>query len=178
MEFLYQRLHSIDISFAFLTSIPVLHYPSQSMKISHLLATCTLALVSLTTQAAGPSTESNKRIVLDFYEAALVRQDVDAAVKFIGPTYIQHNPTAPDGVEGLKGFIKFLKEKYPNRKGEIKRVIAEGDLVVLHVHSKSTPEDRGSAIMDIFRLDNGKIVEHWDVIQPIPEKAANPNSMF
>lgn len=133
------------------------------------------ATLSLAADAVG---EANKKIVLAFYDAALVKMDVDAAAAFIGPKYIQHNPGAPDGIEGLKGLVKFLKEKFPNRKSEIKRVIADGDLVVLHVHSKSTPEDRGNAIMDIFRLENGKIVEHWDVIQPVPEKAANANGMF
>ncbi len=145
--------------------------------IKTLIAAITLSVGSLGL-AADATGEANKKVVLEFYDAALTKMDVDAAVKFIGPKYIQHNPIAPDGIEGLKGFIKFLKEKYPNRKGEIKRVIADGDLVVLHVHSKSTPEDRGNAIMDIFRLENGKIVEHWDVIQPVPEKAANPNTMF
>jgi predicted SnoaL-like aldol condensation-catalyzing enzyme len=141
-----------------------------------------MAALALTLASAAHSAdaigEANKKIVVDFYEAALGRMDVDAAVKFFGPKYIQHNPTAPDGIEGFKGFIKFLKEKYPNRKSEIKRVMADGDLVILHVHSKSTPEDRGSAIIDIFRLENGKIVEHWDVIQAIPEKAAHGNTMF
>ena len=150
----------------------------KSMKpIKTLIAVLSLSVGSLAL-AADALGEANKKTVLAFYDAALVKLDADAAVAFIGPKYIQHNPTAPDGIEGLKGFIKFLKEKYPQRKGEIKRVIAEGDLVVLHVHSKSTPEDRGNAIMDIFRLENGKIVEHWDVMQPVPEKAANPNTMF
>ncbi len=76
------------------------------------------------------------------------------------------------------GLIKFLAEKYPNRSSDIKRVIADGVLIVLHLHAKPTLEDRGSAIVDIFRVENGKIVEHWDVIQPVPEKAANANSMF
>ena len=145
--------------------------------IKTLIAALSLSVGSLAL-AADALGEANKKTVLAFYDAALVKLDADAAVAFIGPKYIQHNPTAPDGVEGLKGLIKFLKEKYPQRKGEIKRVIADGDLVVLHVHSKSTPEDRGNAIMDIFRLENGKIVEHWDVMQPVPEKAANPNTMF
>ncbi len=145
--------------------------------IKTLIAALSLSVGSLAL-AADALGEANKKTVLAFYDAALVKLDADAAVAFIGPKYIQHNPTAPDGIEGLKGLIKFLKEKYPQRKGEIKRVIADGDLVVLHVHSKSTPEDRGNAIMDIFRLENGKIVEHWDVMQPVPEKAANPNTMF
>ncbi len=96
----------------------------------------------------------------------------------LGSQYKQHNPTAADGAEGLKGFIDFLKSRFPNQKGEIKRVIAEGDLVVLHVHSTRGDSTPGRAIVDIFRLENGKVVEHWDVIQDIPEKAANTNGMF
>ena len=122
--------------------------------------------------------EANKKTVLEFYEAGLNKKDFDAASKYFGPKYIQHNPGAPDGIEGFKGFVNFLKEKFPNSKSEIKRVIAEGDLVMLHVHSVREPGQRGRAIVDIFRVENGKIVEHWDVVQDIPEKAANQNTMF
>ena len=148
------------------------------MKSLKIVAAAMLLAASTSSFAADALGEANKKIVLEFYTAGLQKLDVEAAVKLLGPKYIQHNPTAPDGVEGFRGFIKFLKEKFPNRSSEIKRVIAEGDLVVLHVHSKPSPEDRGSAIIDIFRVENGKIVEHWDVIQPIPEKAANTNTMF
>ena len=75
-------------------------------------------------------------------------------------------------------FLAFLREKFPNSKSEIKRVFAEGDYVILHVHAVREPGQRGSAIVDIFKLDNGKVVEHWDVVQPIPEKAPNTNGMF
>lgn len=71
-----------------------------------------------------------------------------------------------------------LKEKFPNSKSEIKRAFAEGDFVILHVHSVREPGQRGRAIVDMFRLENGKIVEHWDVIQDVPEKSANTNTMF
>ncbi len=73
---------------------------------------------------------------------------------------------------------RFRRENYPNARNEIKRVIAEGDLVVLHVHSVVIPNSPGRMIVDIFRVEDGKVVEHWDVIQPVPEKAANSNGMF
>lgn len=122
--------------------------------------------------------EANKKAVVAFYNAAINDKDFAAARKYMGGKYIQHNPNAADGPEGLAGFLKFLKEKFPNAKSEIKRVFAEGDYVILHVHAVREPGTRGNAIVDIFRLENGKIVEHWDVIQPIPEKAMNTNGMF
>ena len=141
------------------------------------LAVAMLALV-LAAPALAADPETNKKIVVDFYDKALNQKDFDAAAKYFGPRYIQHNPTAADGIEGFKRLITFLKEKFPNSRSEIKRVIAEGDIVVLHVHSVREPGQRGRAIVDMFRLENGKIVEHWDVIQDIPEKPANDNTMF
>ena len=122
--------------------------------------------------------EQNKRTVLDFYDKALNKKDFAAAAQHFGPRYIQHNPSAPDGIEGFRGFVQFIKDKFPNSRSEFKRTFAEGDYVIVHVHAIREPGTRGSAIIDIFRLENGKIVEHWDVIQPIPEKAANSNGMF
>jgi predicted SnoaL-like aldol condensation-catalyzing enzyme len=136
-----------------------------------------LAIV-LATPALAADLEANKKIVVDFYEKGLNQKDFDAAAKYFGTRYIQHNPSAPDGIEGFKRLVAFLKEKFPNSHSEIKRVIAEGDFVILHVHSVSEPGQRGRAIVDMFRLENGKIVEHWDVIQDIPEKPANDNTMF
>ncbi|MEI6201874.1 MAG: ester cyclase [Enhydrobacter sp.] len=129
-------------------------------------------------QAFSADLEANKKIVVDFYNTALNDKDYAAAATYFGPRYVQHNPGAANGPEGFKRLVDFLKEKFPNSRNEIKRVIAEGDLVVLHVHSKRTPEDRGRAIVDIFKVENGKIVEHWDVIQDVPEKSANDNTMF
>jgi len=122
--------------------------------------------------------DANKKVAQAFYEAAINKKDYAEAAKFLGSQYKQHNPTAADGAEGLKGFIDFLKARFPNQHGEIKRVIAEGDLVVLHVHSTRGDNTPGRAIVDIFRVEKGKIVEHWDVIQDIPEKASNSNGMF
>ena len=151
------------------------------MRISKsLLVAFTVAMAAFVSEgrAADALGEANKKIVLAFYDAALVKKDADVAVSYLGARYVQHNPMAPDGPEGLRGLIKFLKERYPARTSDIKRVMADGDLVILHVHAKANPEDRGNAIVDIFRLENGKIVEHWDVIQAVPEKAANNNTMF
>lgn len=141
-----------------------------------LLSTATMTTGALAADAA--TLEANKKAVVEFYEKGLNQKDFDAASKYFGPRYVQHNPTAADGIEGFKKFIAFLREKFPDSHSEIKKVFAEGDYVILHVHAVREKGARGNAIVDIFKLENGKIVEHWDVNQPIPEKAANENGMF
>jgi len=147
-------------------------------RIALLLAVALVVWTAPIPAAADATREANKKAVGEFYDAALNRKDFEAAAKFFGPRYVQHNPMAPDGIEGFKGFLGFLRETFPQSRSEIKRVGAEGDYVILHVHAVRTPGARGSAIVDIFKLENGKIVEHWDVIQEIPEKAANSSGMF
>jgi predicted SnoaL-like aldol condensation-catalyzing enzyme len=143
------------------------------------LAFAAFAALSLGAKAQpAQQLEANKRIAQEFYDAAINRKDFAAASQYLGSRYTQHNPTAADGPEGLKGFIDFLKMRFPNQRGEIKRVIAEDDLVVLHVHSTRGDGTPGRAIVDIFRIENGKVVEHWDVIQDIPAQPANSNGMF
>jgi predicted SnoaL-like aldol condensation-catalyzing enzyme len=127
---------------------------------------------------AGTIQEENKKIVIAFYEKAINQKDFEAASTYMGPRYIQHNQRAADGAEGLKNYIAFLKEKYPKSHSEIKRVFADGDFVILHVYAIREPGTRGAAIVDIFRLENGRIVEHWDVHEDIIDKPANPNGMF
>ena len=122
--------------------------------------------------------EENKKIVAAFYDAAVNQKDFEKASRYLGARYTQHNPLAADGREGFKGFIAFLKDKFPNNRSEIKRIFADGDYVIVHVHAVREPGTRGNAIVDIFKLEDGKVVEHWDVIQPIPEKTANDNGMF
>ena len=141
--------------------------------VAALLASAPLASAGTTAQE-----EANKKAVVEFYDKALNQKDFDAAAKYFGQRYIQHNPNAQDGIEGFRKFIEFRREKFPAAKSEIKRALADGDMVILHVHSVREPGERGVAIIDIFRLEGGKIVEHWDVVQPIPEKAANENGMF
>jgi predicted SnoaL-like aldol condensation-catalyzing enzyme len=122
--------------------------------------------------------EANKKMVTEFYEKAINEKDFDAASKYLGSRYTQHNPGGVDGPEGLKGFLQFLQKSFPRSRAEIKRVFAEGDYVILHVHSVREPDTLGRAVVDIFKVENGKVVEHWDVIQDIPEKAMNSNGMF
>ena len=120
----------------------------------------------------------NKKTVLAFYEAGLNDKDFEAASKFMGDRYVQHNPLITDGPEGFKGFVGGLAESLPQLRFSIKRIFAEGDYVIVHVHGVRRPGDPGSAIIDIFKLEDGKIVEHWDVIQEVPEGTANSNGMF
>lgn len=143
-----------------------------------------IALVGLTLAAAQASpapqsrAEDNKRIVIDFYEAGLNRKDFAAASRHFGQQYIQHNPMSSDGRDGFAKFLEYLRKEYPSSHSSIRQAFADADYVILHVLEKLRPDDSGNAIVDIFRLEDGKIVEHWDVKQPIPSQAANRNGMF
>ncbi|MCW5684811.1 MAG: ester cyclase [Pseudolabrys sp.] len=145
-----------------------------------LIAAAAFSLISASGALAADAKqmEANKKAVVEFYQKGINDKDFDAAAKYLGPRYIQHNPGAKDGIDGFKAFVAFLKDKFPGYKSEIKRVFADGDYVILHVHNIREPGTRGRAIMDIFRLENGKIVEHWDVAQDIPETMAHNNGMF
>lgn len=123
--------------------------------------------------------EANKELVLALFNTLFIEHKVDEAVdKYIHPDYIQHNPMAATGAEPLRQFFKEYYKNVPTATAELKRVLADGDLVALHYNAKQRPDDRGLAVVDIFRVENGKIVEHWDVVQPVPEKSANENTMF
>ena len=122
----------------------------------------------------------NKRNVVGFYTLAFNgKKPREAVARYVGATYTQHNPQAADGPQAFIDFVEFYTGQNPQLNVDIKRVIAECDLVVTHSNIKVNPAVRGDAVMDIFRIDKrGKIVEHWDVIQPVPETAANDNGMF
>lgn len=122
----------------------------------------------------------NKRNVVGFYTTAFnAGQPRQAVAKYVGPVYIQHNPFAADGADAFIAFVEGFKTANPQLNVDIKRVIAECNLVVTHSNIKTSPEVRGDAVMDIFRIDKrGKIVEHWDVVQPVPATSANDNTMF
>jgi predicted SnoaL-like aldol condensation-catalyzing enzyme len=130
--------------------------------------------------AHGAQLERNKRNVVAYYTLAFNGKQPEKAVRlFVGDRYIQHNPQAADGPQAFIDFVRFFTTQNPQLNVDIKRVIAECDLVVTHSHITLNPSDRGSAVADIFRLDRrGKVVEHWDVIQAVPETSANDNTMF
>ena len=123
--------------------------------------------------------QRNKQIVAEFYEIAFnAKQPEQAAEKYVGPQYIQHNPLAPDGADAFIAFVTGYAGQFPELSIEIKRMVGEGDIVATHGLMKTFAEDPGTVVADFFRLENGKIVEHWDVLQPFPETSANDHPMF
>ena len=123
--------------------------------------------------------DHNKQVVRDFCETAFnAKQPAEAAERFLGPEYIQHNPTAPDGKEAFVEFTGGFVTQAPGLSLDIRRIVAEGDLVVAHSHLTMSGNDAGTVVVDIFRLEDGKIVEHWDVMQPFPETSLNDHPMF
>jgi predicted SnoaL-like aldol condensation-catalyzing enzyme len=122
--------------------------------------------------------EKNKQTVLAYINTAFNdRRPAEAVEEYGGSHYIQHHPQLPDGFEAYIQLATGYVEQFPQLSFDIKRAVAEGDMVVTHSLLKTSPEDRGTAFANFFRLEDGKIVEHWEVAQPVPESAANDNPM-
>lgn len=122
--------------------------------------------------------EKNRKNVITFYNLAFNKKDFVAASAYLSASYIQHSPHVADGLEGLKNFIHQIREQYPNTYAEIKRSFVDGDYVILQVHFVMQPKTLDFSTIDIFRLEQGKIIEHWGVSQNIPEKSMNSNGIF
>jgi len=122
--------------------------------------------------------ESNKKNAIAFYKMAYEGNPRAAIEQYVGHEYIQHNPDVADGLQGFIHYFERMQLEYPVKSIDFVRCIAEGDLVALHSH-QIWPENDQYVTMDFFRFDeHGKICEHWDAIQKIPEKSANPNTMY
>ncbi|MGE0662520.1 MAG: nuclear transport factor 2 family protein [Hyphomonadaceae bacterium] len=122
--------------------------------------------------------ERNLAIVLEFYDRVFNRQDINAVKEYLVENYIQHNPTLSDGRAPLINALPKYYLDNPDLKFRFVRSAAQGDLVFLHSHRTTGADDLGRAYVDIFRLEHGKIAEHWDVWMAVPDKSANTNTMF
>lgn len=122
--------------------------------------------------------QKNKENAIAFYNTAYLGQPKLAIEKYVGNEYIQHNPAVANGTQGFIDYFERMQKEYPENSIKFVRSIAEGDLVSLHTH-QTWPGNDQYITMDFFRFDdNGKICEHWDAIQQIPEKSENPNTMY
>ena len=122
--------------------------------------------------------EANLKLVLEMFENVLNPMDSSAVDRYFSPDYIQHSQLAPPGLDALKSFLDMIKKDTPDAVHDIKRAFADGDHVIVHYHVRRWPGDDGWAVIDIFRVENGLVAEHWDVLQNIEAGGPNPNSPF
>ncbi len=122
--------------------------------------------------------DANLALVRGLFDDVLNPMDSGAVDRFIAPDYIQHNPNVETGREPLKAFLDMIRGLNPQGVHDVKRMFADGDHVVVHYHVRRWPEDIGWAVIDIFRIENGLIAEHWDVAQDVVTGGPNVNGMF
>jgi predicted SnoaL-like aldol condensation-catalyzing enzyme len=123
-------------------------------------------------------TDSNKNAAVSFLKLASSRNIGEAYSKFVGEEFRHHNPFFEGSAKSLQAGMEENARQNPNKVLEVKRIIAEGEFVVIHSHVQQKPGDLGAAVVHIFRFEKGKIVELWDLGQPVPEKSPNENGMF
>lgn len=125
-----------------------------------------------------PQEEANAQLILDPFNKVLIPMDKTLVDDFIAEDYLQHSSLAEPGREALKRWLDFVRKETPQATQKIYRILTQDDYVTSHQHVTRWPGDPGFAVMDIFRIEQGKIVEHWDVVQEIADNPVNPNSMF
>ncbi|WP_432197509.1 nuclear transport factor 2 family protein [Streptomyces sp. bgisy027] len=132
------------------------------------------------TEEPGPrwQTDHSKRLVMAYFDRLLVKRDLSAIDRYVGREYHEHDPGMADGVTGLKAGLGAYFQQFPQLQVMPKRSVAEGDLVGVHSHCVDVPGERGRAVLDLFRVRGGRIVEHWVTKQEVPETSANDNTMF
>jgi predicted SnoaL-like aldol condensation-catalyzing enzyme len=129
--------------------------------------------------AAGDAqAEANEKLVIYFNDQLFNDFNLSVIDKYVGPSYTQHNPTAPNGAAGLRNLVIKLHSLFPHSKSTTVRAVAEGDLVILENHVVSVPGQKGNADFDIYRVENGHLVEHWDVLQTEPASTVSGNDML
>ena len=121
---------------------------------------------------------ANRRLVENVYDYVLRPLDSSRVDEFFAPDYIQHNPMAATGAEGLKRFLDWARQGSPDAEHHVKRIFVDGDHVIAQVHVIINPGEAGNAVIDIFRIENGRVAEHWDAAQPISAGSANANGVF
>lgn len=144
-------------------------------------ALCLMAVTAQPAAAAAPAQcrLSPKQVVTRFMDEFYTQKQVRSAFeRWVDPGYIQHNPMAATGRDAAVAFLEPFFAANPEVSYAIKRIIADGNLVAVHSHGKFSAGDRGVAVVDILRVKGCRIMEHWDVVQPVPEGAANANGMF
>ncbi|MGV3513427.1 MAG: nuclear transport factor 2 family protein [Novosphingobium sp.] len=122
--------------------------------------------------------QANHDLVLEMYHKVLIAIDSSAVDRYIAPEYVQHSSLAEPTIAALKHFLDRVRAESADAAQTIHRSFVDGDHVITHTHVVRWPGDPGLAVVDIFRVNNGLIVEHWDVIQDVPPQPVNPNSMF
>lgn len=125
-----------------------------------------------------PAEQANLQLVLDMFEQVLNPMDSSTVDRFIADDYIQHNQSVAPGKQPFKDFLDMIREQSPEAVHDVKRAFVDGDHVTVHYHVRRWPGDAGWAVMDIFRIEDGKVKEHWDVMQDVVEGGPNPHSPF
>jgi predicted SnoaL-like aldol condensation-catalyzing enzyme len=125
-----------------------------------------------------PDEQANRRLILEVYERVLGPLDASRVDEYFAADYIQHSPLAATGAAGLKTFLEWARANSPHATHLVKRLFVDGDYVIAHVHVIVQPGEPGNAVVDIFRIANGRVAEHWDAAQEIPARSANDNGMF